>query len=42
MIVDDSKDDVEFVYTKAKVDEQIKAIVGEENFAPWEERYGEV
>lgn len=40
MIVDDSKDDREFIYTKAKVDEQIKAIVGEENFAPWEERYG--
>ena len=38
-IVDDQKDDKEFVYAKAKIDEKIKAIVGEENFLPWEERY---
>ena len=40
LYVDDQRDDAEFVYAKAKIDEQIKAIVGEENFAPWEERYG--
>lgn len=40
MVVDDQKDDPEFVYSKAKIDEQIRAIVGDENFAPWEERYG--
>ena len=41
MVVDDQKDDKEFVYSKAKIDEQIKLIVGNENFQPWEERYGE-
>lgn len=40
MVVDDQKDDKEFVYAKAKIDEQIEAIVGAENFQPWEERYG--
>lgn len=40
MVVDDQKDDKEFVYSKAKIDEQILAIVGPENFQPWEERYG--
>lgn len=40
MIVDDQKDDKEFVYAKPKIDEQIKSIVGPENFQPWEERYG--
>ena len=27
-------------WTKAKVDERIRKIVGDENFVPWEERYG--
>lgn len=40
MVVDDQKDDREFVYSKAKIDEQILSIVGPENFQPWEERYG--
>lgn len=40
MVVDDQKDDREFVYAKAKIDEQILLIVGPENFQPWEERYG--
>ncbi len=39
MTVEDSDDDPEFVYTKAKVDERLKKIVGEDNFVPWEERY---
>ena len=30
----------EFVYAKAKIDEQIRAIVGDDLFKPWEERYG--
>ena len=34
-------DDPEFVYAKAKIDEQIRAIVGPEKFQPWEVRYGE-
>ena len=40
LVVSDQKDDKEFVYAKAKIDEQIKAIVGPENFQPWETRYG--
>lgn len=40
MVVDDQKDDKEFVYSKAKIDEQILSIVGPENFKPWEKRYG--
>lgn len=40
-VVDDQMDDPEFVYAKAKIDEQIRTIVGPEKFVPWEERYGE-
>ena len=40
-VVDDQMDDPEFVYAKAKIDEQIRAIVGEDKFQPWEVRYGE-
>lgn len=40
-VVDDQMDDPEFVYAKAKIDEQIRAIVGPEKFSPWEVRYGE-
>lgn len=40
MVVEDQRDDKEFVYAKAKIDEQIEAIVGPENFQPWEVRYG--
>ena len=40
MIVVDDKDDPNFEWTKAKVDERIRKIVGEENFVPWDERYG--
>lgn len=39
-VVDDQMDDPEFVYAKAKIDEQIRAIVGEHKFQPWEVRYG--
>lgn len=35
-------DDPEFVYAKAKIDEQIRSIVGEDKFSPWEVRYGEI
>lgn len=41
MVVEDQKDDKEFVYSKAKIDGQIAEIVGPENFQPWEVRYGE-
>lgn len=40
MVVDDQKDDKEFVYAKSKIDEKILSIVGPDNFKPWEERYG--
>lgn len=39
MTVNDSKDDKDITWTKAKVDERIKKIVGAENFKPWDERY---
>jgi len=39
MIVEDSEGDPDILWTKAKLDERIKAIVGEENFVPWDERY---
>ena len=40
MVCEDQQDDGEFVYAKAKIDEQIRAIVGDDLFKPWEERYG--
>lgn len=40
-VVDDQMDDPEFVYAKAKIDEQIRSIVGPDKFVPWEVRYGE-
>lgn len=39
LVVEDAQDDEQIWYAKAKSDEEIKAIVGEENFAPWEERF---
>lgn len=39
MTVNDGKDDPDIEWTKAKVDERIKKIVGEQNFKPWGERY---
>ena len=39
LIVMDSKDDDELVYSKEKHDQTIKAIVGEENFEPFDVRY---
>lgn len=40
MVVDDQKDDKDFVYAKTKIDEKILSIVGPDIFKPWEERYG--
>lgn len=39
-IRDDQDDDRTFQYSKAKIDENLKKIVGEENFVPWSVRYG--
>lgn len=41
MVVEDSKDDQEFWYAKHKIDEELRAIVGDENFVPREERYNQ-
>lgn len=40
MMCEDQKDDAEYAYTREKVDRQIRAIVGEDKFQPWEVRYG--
>ena len=40
MTVEDDKDDPEMEWTKATVDRRLLQIVGAENFAPWDERYG--
>lgn len=39
---DDQKDDPDFEYAKAKIDQRIRAIIGDEIFVPWEVRYGQV
>ncbi len=39
LIFDDQKDDETFVYSKTKIDDRLRKIIGEENFAPYEERY---
>ena len=39
MFLSDAKDDKEFVYSKAKNDEDYKKIVGKENFEPHDMRY---
>lgn len=39
LTIEDSKDDPELVYSREKLDQRIKSIVGEDNFEPWEERY---
>ena len=39
MTVTDAEADPEFVWTKTKVDDRIRKIVGEDKFVPWEERY---
>ena len=39
LMKEDLQDDQNFEYTKAKIDDELKRIVGEENFTPWEGRY---
>ena len=39
MIYKDAHDDEEMWYAKEKIDTQLKDIVGEENFQPWDVRY---
>lgn len=40
LIIDDSKDDKEIVYSKESIDRRLMQIVGEEGFIPWDERNG--
>ena len=40
MAVVEDADDKEMVWTKATVDRRLLQIVGEKNFAPWDERMG--
>lgn len=39
MIMEDSKDDKNIEYSRVQIDSRLKSIIGEENFAPWDERY---
>ena len=39
LTLDDAKADRNIEYTKAKVDEALKAILPEDIFQPWDERY---
>lgn len=39
-LLKEHKDDPDMVYSRAKIDQRLRAIVGDENFAPWDERYG--
>lgn len=40
LVVNDSKDDREIVYAKHVIDTRIASIVGDQNFVPFDERYG--
>lgn len=40
MVVEEDKEDPDMEWTKATVDKRLLQIVGEDNFAPWDERYG--
>lgn len=42
LVVEDGETDPELVYTKADLDRRIRQIVGPDNFAAWDERYGAV
>lgn len=38
---EDQKDDDNFEYAKAKIDQRIRDIIGDDIFVPWEVRYGQ-
>ena len=40
LVVEDSKSDKDIEYAKAVLDRRMREIVGEENFSPFDERYG--
>ena len=41
MMHEDQKDDPDFEYSKAKIDQRIRSIIGDDIFVPWEVRYGQ-
>ena len=40
LLLEDYEDDPTMTYTKADIDRRLMQIVGEDNFVPWDERYG--
>lgn len=40
LVIDDSKSDREIVYAKHVIDTRLASIVGNENFVPFDQRYG--
>lgn len=36
----DDEDDPDLTYSTSDIDRRLRSIVGEENFVPWDERYG--
>jgi hypothetical protein len=40
LMLDDYEDDKEMLHTKVDIDRRLMQIVGEDNFVPWDERYG--
>lgn len=41
IVLADHKDDKALVFSKTKVDNKIRSIVGDENFCDWDNRYGQ-
>lgn len=41
LLLEDYESDPSMEYTKTDIDRRLKQIVGEDNFVPWDERYGE-
>lgn len=39
MVVEDSNDDPDTEWSRAKVDDRIRGLVGNDNFEPWETRH---
>lgn len=40
LFIEDGKNDPELVYSRTDIDRRLLQIVGKDNFAPWDERYG--
>ena len=40
LVINDAKDDVELVYTKATLDRGLAQVLGQENLVPYDIRYG--